>query len=54
MTAGVAWCDTGLRRPSRRANSLAESGEGQRLRRVAYQIVPAPQATAPSTRKKAQ
>ena len=46
---GSATWVTGLRLPSRRANSLAESAEGQRPRRLAYQIVPPPHASAPSS-----
>ena len=52
--AGSATWTTGLRLPSRRANSFAESAEGQRPRRLAYQIVPPPHASAPSRRKATQ
>ena len=46
--AGSASAATGLRLPSRCANSLAERAECRGPRRLAYQIVPPAHASAPS------
>jgi hypothetical protein len=52
--AGSSICVSGLRLPSTRVNSLAESAEGQRPRRLAYQSVPPPHASTPSRMKATQ
>jgi hypothetical protein len=41
---------TGLRLPTTRPKRRAETGDGHRPRRLAYEIVPVPHASAPKTR----
>jgi len=45
---------SGLRLPSTGVSNRSEIADGQRPRRCAYQTVPAPQASVPSTRKARQ
>jgi hypothetical protein len=53
-TVGSWVCRVGLRLPSRRVNSCSGSSEGHRPRRLAYQVVPAPHASVPSSKKAPQ
>jgi hypothetical protein len=48
--AGSSTCVTELRLP----NIFADTAEGQRPRRLAYQVVPPPHASAPSRTNAAQ
>jgi hypothetical protein len=48
-----AICVRALRDAGRCANSLAETADGQRPQRRAYQTVPVPHASPPSTRNTA-
>lgn len=44
----TAWLQVGFRLPCTRVNSLSETGDGRRPRRLAYQVVPVGHATCTS------